>query len=84
MLVYLYKNRLIKDTQHGFLPGRSCSSSLLTFLDYVSSSIDDRDFVDVIYLDLRKAFDSVPHRGCLLYTSPSPRDLSTSRMPSSA
>ena len=23
-------------------------------------------------------------RGCLLYTSPSPRDLSTSRMPSSA
>eukprot|EP00829_Urostomides_striatus_P008996 TRINITY_DN1990_c0_g1_i2.p2 TRINITY_DN1990_c0_g1~~TRINITY_DN1990_c0_g1_i2.p2 ORF type:complete len:153 (+),score=81.85 TRINITY_DN1990_c0_g1_i2:77-535(+) len=26
----------------------------------------------------------VPTRGCLLYTSPSPRDLSTSRMPSSA
>jgi len=25
-----------------------------------------------------------PHGGCLLYTSPSPRDLSTSRMPSSA
>ena len=24
------------------------------------------------------------HMGCLLYTSPSPRDLSTSRMPSSA
>ena len=24
------------------------------------------------------------HRACLLYTSPSPRDLSTSRMPSSA
>ena len=26
----------------------------------------------------------VPLLGCLLYTSPSPRDLSTSRMPSSA
>ena len=25
-----------------------------------------------------------PFRSCLLYTSPSPRDLSTSRMPSSA
>ena len=24
------------------------------------------------------------YKGCLLYTSPSPRDLSTSRMPSSA
>ena len=31
-------------------------------------------------------FDSgkITHVGCLLYTSPSPRDLSTSRMPSSA
>ena len=26
----------------------------------------------------------LPFNGCLLYTSPSPRDLSTSRMPSSA
>ena len=26
----------------------------------------------------------VSYTGCLLYTSPSPRDLSTSRMPSSA
>ena len=29
-------------------------------------------------------FVLVALRGCLLYTSPSPRDLSTSRMPSSA
>ena len=29
-------------------------------------------------------FTTVEHRPCLLYTSPSPRDLSTSRMPSSA
>ena len=28
--------------------------------------------------------DNVPNIACLLYTSPSPRDLSTSRMPSSA
>ena len=29
-------------------------------------------------------FEGVMNEGCLLYTSPSPRDLSTSRMPSSA
>ena len=29
-------------------------------------------------------FGCLPHETCLLYTSPSPRDLSTSRMPSSA
>ena len=32
----------------------------------------------------RMGVSTQPHGGCLLYTSPSPRDLSTSRMPSSA
>ena len=32
----------------------------------------------------RKHSIIMPDRDCLLYTSPSPRDLSTSRMPSSA
>ena len=31
-----------------------------------------------------EAFAADPDTACLLYTSPSPRDLSTSRMPSSA
>ena len=33
---------------------------------------------------MRIAHENVLSRDCLLYTSPSPRDLSTSRMPSSA
>ena len=33
---------------------------------------------------LRILWSKSPHETCLLYTSPSPRDLSTSRMPSSA
>ena len=36
-----------------------------------------REFVE-------NSLDACDHSGCLLYTSPSPRDLSTSRMPSSA
>ena len=42
---------------------------------------------DVVAKDVIKATNfktSVAGSGCLLYTSPSPRDLSTSRMPSSA
>ena len=35
-------------------------------------------------LGLKKIGQVVEHEICLLYTSPSPRDLSTSRMPSSA
>ena len=33
---------------------------------------------------LKKEISELHHESCLLYTSPSPRDLSTSRMPSSA
>ena len=37
-----------------------------------------------VWANARDVFRRAPSRGCLLYTSPSPRDLSTSRMPSSA
>ena len=36
------------------------------------------------YLQCQGGYDEGPGKNCLLYTSPSPRDLSTSRMPSSA
>ena len=50
---------------------------------------DDRDMRDLVArhlehsgFDVQKAEDGI--KGCLLYTSPSPRDLKLSRMPSSA
>ena len=39
---------------------------------------------DVETLEENKTSFHTIYKGCLLYTSPSPRDLSTSRMPSSA
>ena len=66
MLDFLYTHDLLRRSQHGFLPSRSCCSALLSFLEDVSSSIDDNFFVDVIYLDFSKAFDSIPHRRLLL------------------
>ena len=38
----------------------------------------------IVYLDESGFARDEPRTYCLLYTSPSPRDLSTSRMPSSA
>ena len=49
---------------------------------FVDLDIDDRVY---IYGQTNNNWGVTPgHYGCLLYTSPSPRDLSTSRMPSSA
>ena len=39
---------------------------------------------DIVRIDRKGGAGGYPSDTCLLYTSPSPRDLSTSRMPSSA
>ena len=68
---------------------RHCKTDLkdrkyLDFLEYLMANglVEDLDFFD------QKVYSEDVERlepdDCLLYTSPSPRDLSTSRMPSSA
>ena len=61
ILEHLIKNQLLRDSQHGFLRGRSCLSNLLAFLDKVTDYVDKGINVDVIFSDLAKAFDKVPH-----------------------
>jgi hypothetical protein len=62
MLVHLEKYGLIRDSQHGFMKGRSCLTNLLEFLEDVTLNLDEGKPVDVIYLDFSKAFDKVPHQ----------------------
>ena len=49
----------------GFRKGRSCLSNLLSFLDRATGLVDDGCSLDIVYLDLAKAFDKVPHRRLL-------------------
>lgn len=53
-------HNIISGTQHGFLPGRSTVTNVLTCLNDWTLSLDKNIPVDVIYLDLSKAFDRVP------------------------
>jgi len=48
--------------QHGFLRGRSTTTQLLTVLTKITSILDTGNQADIIYFDLSKAFDSVPHK----------------------
>ena len=59
---HLKENKLIHDSQNGFMKNRSCLTNLLQFLETITDYIDKGYPVDVIYLDFRKAFDKVPHR----------------------
>ena len=58
---HLEQNKLMCDEQHGFMGGRSCSTQLLEVCEEWTNIIDNGHNVDCIYLDYRKAFDSVPH-----------------------
>jgi len=58
---HLKKHRLIRDSQHGFMPGKSCATNLLHFLEVLTKAADAGENVDVIFLDFSKAFDKVPH-----------------------
>ena len=51
----------ISPAQHGFLPGRSCVTQLLTALDQIGEHLDTGKQTDVIYLDMSNAFDKVCH-----------------------
>ena len=59
---HLDRHNLIYDTQHGFRKGRSCTTNLLVYLEDITKLVDDGTPVDAVYLDLAKAFDTVPHR----------------------
>ena len=79
------------------VPEISCDHCKSTIINTLST-VDDIELVEVnieakdvtlksseeIDLDLVKSLLDEQGYTCLLYTSPSPRDLSTSRMPSSA
>ena len=63
---HLEQHKLISVSQHGFLPGRSCLTNLLPYLESVTKHVDSGLPVDTVYLDFAKAFDKVPHRRLLV------------------
>jgi hypothetical protein len=59
---HLLDNKLIRDSQHGFMPGKSCATNLVLFMDKVTKAVDEGKAVDIFYLDFAKAFDKVPRQ----------------------
>ena len=55
-------NKLLSDSQFGFRKNRSTILQLLTVMNEWTEALDESIQVDTVYLDFRKAFDSVPHK----------------------
>ena len=54
-------NRGVRPSQHGVMKGRSCLTNLISFYDKVTCLVSKGKAVDVPYLNLSKAFDTISH-----------------------
>ena len=62
LMAHLEENRLINPSQHGFMPGKSCATNLLEFLEFMTQIVDEGKNMDIVFLDFAKAFDKVPQQ----------------------
>ena len=62
---HMTTNKVLSESQHDFLKGKSCVTQLLEYLEDITEAMDNGKDVDVIYLDLCKVFDKIPHRRLL-------------------
>ena len=60
LMAHLLFENLLHDAQHGFRPGRSCATQLLQAVEEWSKMIESGEPIEVLYLDLAKAFNTVP------------------------
>lgn len=58
---HIQDNNLISSDQHGFQANASCVSQLVECMADWTDVWDEGSQTDIIYLDFRKAFDTVPH-----------------------
>ena len=66
LVEYLKKKDWLSVCQHGFVKGRSCLTNLLEAFEAWTRLLDEGHGIDIIFLDYRKAFDTVPHRRLLV------------------
>ena len=80
MVDFHVKNKLITKSQHRFLKARSCLTNLLCFLEDITKWVDDGLPVDVVYPNVQKAFDKVPHQRLLIKLKTSKLDMANNTL----
>ena len=57
----LNTNNILIDEQFGFRAEHSCEAQLISVVEDIQLAMDNTSQVDMIFIDFRKAFDTVPH-----------------------
>lgn len=66
---YLEQNNMLSNNQYGFRPKRSTNHAVTILIDDIRTGMDRGMATGAVFLDLRKAFDTV-HHSCLLEKLP--------------
>ena len=62
MSLFLESNKLLTDKQNGFHKGFSTTSAVADLTDDLFTAINDNEISIAVFVDLRKAFDTVNHK----------------------
>merc|ERR1712082_326651 len=61
IMAHLIENEMFNGGQHGFVPGRSTQTQLLSHFNDVFDTLTEGKRLDTVFLDFAKAFDKVDH-----------------------
>ena len=59
-LLHLTKNK-IDSRKHGFLNNKSWCTNMISFIESIISTFNEKNPTDIIYFDFANAFNSVNH-----------------------
>ena len=66
IIEHIKENGHVCKEQHGFTTGRSVTTNILEALNIWTEALMHQIPIDILYLDYRKAFDTVPHQRLLM------------------
>ena len=61
LIQYLESNKLLSKSQFGFRQNRSTEMATTIFTDDIRQYVDKGNLVGAVFIDLRKAFDTISH-----------------------
>ena len=59
---FINKYHILSDSQHGFRKGYNTETALISTINYISKSLDNKTPLVALYVDIAKAFDSLDHQ----------------------
>ena len=61
LVCHLEKRSLLSEAQYGFRKSRSTSDALAALVEHITDSLDSKMYSIGVFVDLKKAFDTVNH-----------------------